>query len=49
MMSPPGRSFSVWMRLTMTPEPAETGSTAMPVSLVKAANTSLCSVSSLEE
>src|SRR5256885_1052427 len=29
-MSPPGRSFSVWMRLMTTPEPAETGSTAMP-------------------
>src|SRR5262245_53395857 len=49
IMSPPGRSFSVWMRLITTPEPAEIGSTAMPVSLLKAAKTSLCRVSSLEE
>src|SRR5262245_5163519 len=49
IMSPPGRSFSVWIRLITTPEPAETGSTAIPVSLLKAANTNLCSVSSLDE
>src|SRR5262245_32103048 len=49
MMSPPGRSFSVWIRLITTPDPAETGSTAIPVSLLKAAKTNLCSVSSLDE
>jgi hypothetical protein len=48
-MSPPGLSFSVWMRFMTTPEPAEIGSTAMPVSLVKAVNTSLCKVSSFDE
>src|SRR5262245_60765129 len=49
IMSPAGRSFSVWMRLITTPEPAETGSTAIPVSLLKAAKTNLCRVSSLDE
>ena len=37
MMSPCGRSFSAWRRFTITPEPVETGSTWMPVSLPKAA------------
>ena len=47
-ISPSGRSFSACRRRTTTPEPAATGSTAIPVSLVKAAKTRSLRVLSLD-